>query len=208
MKNLKTLNIADKCGFTFIEILVVVIITSILIIFMQQLFSHTVKSTMRGQDSFDSYRAATRLFSALRDDLMASTGYQTSENITWSLATTELAAGTTFSNIIEISHETATITYSLVDVSGAKHIERVKQETGGGTETRSFGIPRIQAFEVLRIDAENRLAGHTTAAEQLLINISVQSSDPRFPSARIDFSSLFFPERRAHEWIDWNFVNL
>lgn len=208
MKNLKTLSLNNNSGFTFVEILVVVIIASLLILFMQQLFSHTVKSTMRGQDSFDSYRAATRLFSALRDDLMASTGYQTGENITWGLATTELPAGTAFSNIIEISHETATITYSLVDVSGARHIERVKQEIGGSTENRSFGIPRIQAFEVLRIDAENRLAGHTTSAEQLLINVSVQSADPRFPSARIDFSSLFFPERRAHEWIDWNFVNL
>ena len=183
-----------------------VLVTAILIIFMQSLFSHTVRSTMRGQDNFDSFRAASRLFTSLRTDLMGAISYQTSEETLIPMSQNFVDAATPLSDMLQISYPTATITYSLVDISGDRHVQRIIQMADGTTEQRDFGVPRMQAFEVLKIKSENLISAQNVVKEQLLINVSVQSEDPRFPTARIDFSSLFFPERRENEWVDWNFI--
>lgn len=200
------MKINKRQAFTAIEVLVGVLVTAILIIFMQSLFSHTVRSTMRGQDNFDSFKAAGRLFTALRTDLMGAISYQTSEETLLPLAQTSLASATLLSDMLQVSLPTATITYSLIDVAGDKHVQRMSQNADGTTEQRDFGVPRMQAFEVLKINSENVISARNIVKEQLLIRVSVQSEDPRFPSTRINFSSLFFPERRENEWVDWNFL--
>lgn len=196
----------SKEGFSFVEALVVAVIASLCIIFMQAIFSYTVRSTMRGHDSFDSYRAATRLFNSLREDLIVSVNYEVAEEIFMDFSTNELSDTVNYSQSFIISHELATITYSFTH--GDQFIQRREQRRDGTNTQRDFGVPRIQEFQVLKVNIENEISSSQSISEQLLVNLSVQSDDPRFPTARIDFSSAFFPDRREHEWVDWNFVFL
>lgn len=207
---MKARKICNKNGVTTIELLVVLSAGCLLFLFMYNLFSHSVRSSMRGQDGFDSYRAANRLFDAFREDIMISIDYSfaaTDYIIDWPLDDDIIPpAPAGFANGIVISHPTATVTYSFDEINSL--VRRTYQEVSQPIITSEFGVPRMQNFELLRLNVTNRLSGLPADTEQILVNIVVQSEDLRFPSARIEFSSLFFPERRDNVFVDWNYLNL
>lgn len=63
------MNISNR-GFTFVEAIMVTVIAVVVMLAVQNIFSHAVKSSLKGQDNLDSIRAASRILSELRKDLL------------------------------------------------------------------------------------------------------------------------------------------
>jgi len=191
-------------GFTLVESVIVALVVSLIMYTIQALFTHSVKSALKGEDSLDSIRAASKLFSSLQTDFMQITNVSTQGAIcSIPIGSHAIPTTATYSSILEIGNRVATVTYDIVTDSSGKHIERVEQ-SGGGSKTRNFGIPRIKKFEVLIVQVKNKLGGADKINSQVLVNVVVKSQNKNFPSSEIKLSSFFFPDRLTTT--DWNYI--
>lgn len=192
-------------AFTFVEALVVSVVAVVVMLSVQNLFSHAVRSSIKGQDNLDTMRAASRIFSELRKDLLEFRTIATSvDSVLIELSEDQLDSSYEYSSILQIERKEETIVYSLVDVDGRKFVERVSQKIGSKLSRSSFGVPRMKAFEVLYVKVENDSAAGAEKSGQLLVNLVIQSDDPRFPSKKLSVSSSFFPEKLQET--DWNYL--
>jgi len=194
-------------GFTFAEALIVTVIACALMIVIQSLFSHAVRVTMKGQDNLDSIRAASQLFSSLRRDMLQFVSLSTGGAKTVIEAgETEIPATATYSKILSLKKANERITYNLVETAGKHYVERVLQPPSSpAPQRRLFGVPRMKDFGVLYIRTPNVINSLAKNVGQLLVKITVDSEDARFPSKEVKLSSLFFSDRLADS--DWNYLD-
>lgn len=197
-----------KAGFTFTEALVVAVIACSLMIVIQALFSHTVRVTMKGQDNLDSIRAASLLFSSLRQDMLHFVSLSTGGAVaTIDLGTEMIPDSATYSKILALKTRTEQITYSLVEDSGKNYVERVLQSVSKPSLQRKlFGVPRMKDFGVLFIRMPDTVSALARNTGRLLVKVSVDSEDARFPSCEIKLSSVFFSDRLSD--CNWNYLDL
>lgn len=196
----------NKCGFTFVESIIVAFIACSMMIIIQAFFSHGVRSTIKGSDTIESIRAASVLFTQMRKDLMACSFIETSGAITYmDVSATQLPDTATFSEQITFSTHVATITYFLTnDETGKKYVERRKLDISGTLERKKFGVPRMKNFETLKLIKQNKIAGAHWNPSQIIINVVVDSEDPRMPTKEIKLNSVFVSYQLAAS--NWNSV--
>ncbi|MGM0599529.1 MAG: PulJ/GspJ family protein [Candidatus Rifleibacteriota bacterium] len=194
-------------GFTMVETMIVTIIACSLMIAIHAFFSHAVRSTMKGQDNLDSIRAASQIFSSLRKDLLQFNTLSTDGAITTvALGNQDLPGTATCSSIIELRRPKETITYSLIDDSGKKFVERISQDlTTGDTNQKLFGVPRMKEFKIMYITTPNQINSITRNVGQIMVNLVIDSDDKRFASKEINLTSVFFSEKLTDS--DWNFLS-
>ncbi len=196
-----------QSGFTFVEAMIVTVIACGLMIVIQSLFSHTVKVTMKGQDNLDSIRAASQLFSSLRRDMLQFVSLSTGgARATIALGSSEIPDTATFSTILTLKKQTDRITYTLVENGGKNYIERVLQTPANPAPQRKlFGVPRMKDFGVLYLLSPNKVNSLVKNVGQLLVKVTVDSEDARFPSKEVKLTSVFFSDRLADS--DWNYLD-
>ncbi|GAB4284657.1 MAG: hypothetical protein Kow0029_31290 [Candidatus Rifleibacteriota bacterium] len=194
-------------GFTLVEALIVTVIACSLMIAIQAFFSHAVRVTLKGQDNLDSIRAASQLFSSLRKDMLQFVSLSTGgAKTTINPGDEDIPATATFSKILALKCADETITYSLVDSGGKNFVERVSQSPSSPVPKRKhFGVPRMKDFGVLYVKIPNKINSIVKNVGQVLVKITLDSEDERFPSKEINLSSLFFSERLADS--DWNYLD-
>ena len=194
-------------GFTFVEAMIVTVIACSLMIVIQSLFSHTVKVTMKGQDNLDSIRAASQLFSSLRRDMLQFVSLSTGgARATIALGNSEIPDTATFSTILTLKKQTDRITYTLVENGGKNYIERVLQTPSNPAPQRKlFGVPRMKDFGVIYLLSPNKINSLVKNVGQLLVKVTVDSEDTRFPSKEVKLTSVFFSDRLADS--DWNYLD-
>ncbi len=194
-------------GFTFVEAMIVTVIACSLMIVIQSLFSHTVKVTMKGQDNLDSIRAASQLFSSLRRDMLQFVSLSTNgARATIALGNSEIPDTATFSTILTLKKQTDRITYTLVENGGKNYIERVLQTPSNPAPQRKlFGVPRMKDFGVIYLLSPNKINSLVKNVGQLLVKVTVDSEDTRFPSKEVKLTSVFFSDRLADS--DWNYLD-
>jgi competence protein ComGC len=197
----------DKKGFTLVEAMIVTIIACSLMIAIHAFFSHAVRSTMKGQDNLDSIRAASKIFSSLRKDLLQFNTLNTGGAITTvALGNQDLPGTATYSSMIELKRPKEIITYSLIDNSGKKYVERLVQDlTTGNNSQKLFGVPRMKEFKVIYIITPNKINSVTRSVGQIMVNLVIDSDDKRFASKEINLTSIFFSEKLTES--DWNFLS-
>ncbi len=195
-------------AFTFVEALIVTVIACSLMIVIQAFFSHAVRSTIKGQDNLDSIRAASRIFSSLRRDMLQFQTISTDGAVSTIDTTTNTIDSTaTYSSILSINRADEVITYSFVGSSGRNSVERVTQNlTTGATQRKLFGVPRMKEFKVIYLRVPNQINSLTQNVGQILVKLSIDSEDSRFATSEVNLSSMFFSERLAEN--DWNYLNL
>lgn len=200
-------NPKQQRGFTFVEAMIVTVIACGLMIVIQSLFSHTVKVTMKGQDNLDSIRAASQLFSSLRRDMLQFVSLSTGgARATIALGSSEIPDTATFSTILTLKKQTDRITYTLVENGGKNYIERVLQTSSNPAPQRKlFGVPRMKDFGVLYVLSPNKVNSLVKNVGQLLVKVTVDSEDARFPSKEVKLTSMFFSDRLADS--DWNYLD-
>lgn len=196
-----------RSGFTFVEAMIVTVIACSLMLVIQSFFSHVVRVTMKGQDNLDSIRAASQLFSSLRKDMLQFVSLSTAgAKTTIALSEEEIPATATFSSILTLKGANDRVTYSLVDSGGKSYVERVLQSPSlPGPQRKLFGVPRMKNFGVLYIKTPFKINSLTKNVGQLLVQVTVDSEDSRFPSTEVNLSSVFFSERLADS--DWNYLD-
>lgn len=211
MSNTKTYQeCIKKVGFTLVEICIASAIGIMLLLVFHTFFSASIRSTTKGQDTLESIRAASKLFNQIRKDLVQSSGFYTSDtaSITLSIDDTSIPTTLTFADSLSLSIRGATVTYSLLSTNQGKYVER-KLERGSGapTETKIFGIPRIVRFEAAKITKYNKIMSRTPKVQLVIINLVVDSKDPRFPTKEVYLTSIFLSHQLQST--DWNyFFNL
>ncbi|GAB1352412.1 hypothetical protein MASR1M12_11430 [Erysipelotrichia bacterium] len=200
-------NLQRQRGFTFVEAIIVTVIACSMMIVIQSLFSHTVKVTMKGQDNLDSIRAASQLFSSLRRDMLQFVSLSTGgARATIALGSSEIPDTATFSTILTLKKQTDRITYTLVENGGKNYIERVLQTPANPAPQRKlFGVPRMKDFGVLYLLSPNKVNSLVKNVGQLLVKVTVDSEDARFPSKEVKLTSVFFSDRLADS--DWNYLD-
>lgn len=195
-----------KYGFTFVEAIIVTVIAVVVMMAIQSLFSHAVKSSLKGQDSLDTMRAASRIFSELRKDLLEFKTIATAaDSVLISAEDDKIDATTKYSTILQIERKDETIVYSLCEAGGKKYVERASQKLGAPVRKVSFGVPRMKTFEVVYVKVENTSGAGKERIGQLCVNLVVQSDDPRFPTRKLSVSSAYFPEKLQES--DWNYLS-
>ncbi len=200
-------NLQRQRGFTFVEAIIVTVIACSMMIVIQSLFSHTVKVTMKGQDNLDSIRAASQLFSSLRRDMLQFVSLSTGgARATIALGSSEIPDTATFSTILTLKKQTDRITYTLVENGGKNYIERVLQTPSNPAPQRKlFGVPRMKDFGVLYVLSPNKVNSLVKNVGQLLVKVTVDSEDARFPSKEVKLTSVFFSDRLADS--NWNYLD-
>ncbi len=198
--------IAFRRGFTFVEAIMVTVIAVVVMLAVQNIFSHAVKSSLKGQDNLDSIRAASRILSELRKDLLEFKTIATEVGtVEIPVGVDAIGAGVIYSSILFIEKKEETVTYSINEVGDKMFVEKVTQRIGASPKKESFGVPRMKAFEVVYVKIENSSPAGSEFNGQLIVKLVVQSDDPRFPSKKIAVSSAFFPEKLQDS--DWNYLS-
>lgn len=194
----------QRKGFTLVEAVVTALIASLIMLVIQSLFSHSVRSALKGEDSLDSIRAASRLFAVLQSDFMQLTKIDTyGATSTVPQNTYEIPSTAIYGEGFTVHTRLSIIKYSLVTSANGKFIER-EEKIGANIKKRRFGIPRIKEFEVLLVTIKNKVGGIVKENSQILVNLVVQSQNKNFPASEIKLSSLFFPDRLTTS--DWNYI--
>jgi len=201
----------SRRGFSFVEIMIVTILSAMIIIFVQSFFSQGVKNTLKGTDTLESIRAASLLFSQIRKDLMACQSIQTgAASLTMGVNAVDLPPGFPVSDTITFCARNATTTYTLVTAPRGKYILRVFTPTVGSTETKQFGVPRIKRFEATQIWKRYRIQifplpikSPTLKQGQVLVNVIVDSDDRRIVTKELQLSSIFVSQQMYPS--NWNY---
>ncbi|NLI77894.1 MAG: hypothetical protein GX442_15830 [Candidatus Riflebacteria bacterium] len=175
-----------------------------LLVFIQSFFSSGIRSTLKGTDTLESIRAASLLFAQIRKDLMACQSIQTgAASVTMGVNALNLPAAFPVSDLLTFCARNATTTYSLLTSPRGKYILRTFTPTVGPTETKTFGIPRVKAFEVVQVKKNHRILSTILSPSQLLVNVVIDSDDPRMPTKEIRLSSVFISQQMYNT--NWNY---
>lgn len=195
----------NRPGFTLVEMSIVAGLSILLLLFVHQFFSSGVKTTLKGQDTLESIRAASLLFAQIRKDLLACQSVQTgTASVTMGVSALDLPASVPFSNTLTFCTRNATTTYSLVATPRGKYILRTFIPTGGTVETKTFGVPRMERFEVLQVWKHHQILTNCIKPAQILVQIVIDSNDPRTPTKEIRLSSVFISQQLTTS--DWNYI--
>jgi type II secretory pathway pseudopilin PulG len=193
-------------GLTMVEITIVFLLVTMIFGFIYTLFSHGVRSTIKGTDTLESIRAASLLFSQMRKDLSACQRVDSGgAQVTLAVSDTDLPPTATFSAILAFSTRNATTTYRLeTSPNGKKYISRTFEAFSMAPERRTYGVPRMKAFEVVQITKRNKIGAATWNPNQILVNVVIDSDDPRVPTKEVRLNTLFVTTHL--EKSNWNFI--
>jgi type II secretory pathway pseudopilin PulG len=198
-------NSSPRKAFTLVEAMMVTVIAVFVMMSMQGLFSHAVRSSLKGQDNLETMRAASRIFSELRKDLLEFKSLATAvDSVEIPVDKWSIGDDIEFSTILQIERKNEVIVYSLCEENGRKYVERASQEPGSPVKRVSFGVPRMKSFEVVYLKIENNSLAGTEKSGQIVVNLVIQSDDPRFPTQKLSVSSSYFPEKLQET--DWNYL--
>lgn len=191
-----------KRAFTLVEAIVISALTVVIMLAIQNFFSHTVKSSLKGQDNIDSISAVCKILSELRKDLLEFEGIQTdSDTVKISTDKDSIEPDATFATIICVMKRDHGITYGLTEYGDSSIIER-SSVSGREIIQKSFGGTRLRSFDLLCvINENNRFKGIDTYG-QIAVNLVVQSDNKNFPGLKISVETAFFPEQLQES--DWN----
>jgi len=182
-------------GFTFVEMLVAVLLCGLVLGSAHSIFSQGVRSSVKGMDLLESIRAANEVFSQIRKDLRASIKADTSSpKLVIPMGELNFPDLTpVLSDTLVFQQTSGTATYSLVSGSDGQFIRREEVIGGAVTSVRKFAVPRIKSFKTTKIGQKQRVAeGYDVfIQDQLFVQISVESNDPRFPGEKVDLSNFF-----------------
>ncbi|MFZ5952791.1 MAG: hypothetical protein ACOYXC_18960 [Candidatus Rifleibacteriota bacterium] len=191
-----------KKAFTLLEAVIISALTIMVFFFIQSFFSHTVKTSIKGQDNLDSIAAACKILSEMHKDL------QEFEQIHMDVDQAEISTedesidpDTTYATILFIEKRDHGITYGLNEQGGTAMIEK-SSITRKEIRQKSIGGARIKSFDLLNVINENSSFAGMDTYGQVAINLLVQSDNPNFPSKKIEISTAFFPEMLQES--DWN----
>lgn len=194
----------QRAGFTFVEALVVTLLASLIMMAFQGFYTQMVRSSLKGDDSLDSFRAAHRLFLAIQKDLESFNDISTTAVTTVPAGSNLLPATTVFASSLIINGKNNKIAYNLTGTPGKQTVERVETSTqNNSTQKKLFGVSRIRGFEVAYIK-KNELVGNSPKVfAQVLISVVVQSENAMFPTEEVKMTTTFFPEHLSAS--DWNY---
>ncbi len=194
----------SRRGFTLVELSIVAGLGVLLLLFVHQFFSSGVKNTLKGQDTLESIRAASLLFAHIRKDLLACQSVHTgAASVTMGVAALDLPTSVPPSDTLTFCARNATTTYSLVSTPQGKYVLRTFTPTVGSTETKTFGVPRMERFEVLQVWKNHRILSTRIKPGQVLVHVVIDSNDPRIPTKEIRLSSVFISQQLTTS--DWNY---
>ena len=195
---------AFRNGFSMVEAIIVTVLGAMMFFVVQAFFSHGVRSTVKGSDTLESIRAASSLFSSLKTDLGACFAVDTAGAYSsMGVADTDLPITATFSQELVFSMTGATATYRLeADPAGGFFVKRTEETLTSGTTTKSFGVLRMKRFEVLFLNKMNKLGFLTFSLPQIVVQVVVDSSDPRFPAREVKLTSVFCSSQLSSS--NWN----
>ena len=192
-------------GFTFVEAVIVTTIAVFIMLAVQQLFSHAVRSSLKGQDNLETMRAAGRIFSELRKDLLEFKTISTaSASYHVNLDQTTLTDNIQGSDIIQIERKNEVIIYSLYEEKGKKYIERASKKIGEQVRKKRFGVPRMQSFDIVYLKVDNKSGKGLEKSGQIIVNLVIQSENKTFASKKLKVSTSYFPEKLQET--DWNYL--
>ena len=196
----------NRAGFTLVEVIMVVVLGVLMMSTVQMFFARSVRNTMKGQDALESIRAASTLFSSMRNDLVKSHTIDTFvASVTMALADEDIPAAAGSSGKVLFGTRAASITYELKGPAGDKYIEK-KTETSTSTKFRKFGVPRMIKFEVLCVNKENIIGGVQFMQGHIVVHVVVQSDEKGFPSKEVELTTVFVPSQLSAT--NWNYADL
>ncbi|HAE37241.1 MAG TPA: hypothetical protein DCG57_01230 [Candidatus Riflebacteria bacterium] len=196
-----------KSAFTLIEAIIAALVSCTVMLAVHLMFSHTVRVAIKGQDNLDSIRAASQIFSSLRNDLRDFVSLSPAgAKITLGFGESEVPENAEYSKVLKIKKQVDRITYRLIESGGKQYVERnVDGSAGSPEQRRLFGVPRMKDFGVLYVKSQNRFDALPKNVGQLLVRVTVDSEDQRFASKEVRITSVFFSDRLADD--DWNHLD-
>lgn len=197
----------SQAAFTLIEAVIAALISCSVMLGMHLIFSQTVRVVIKGQDNLDSFRAASQIFSSLRNDLRDFVSIAPGgAKISLGFNESEIPDNSEYSKVLKIRKQTGQVTYRLIESDGKQYVER--NFDGSSEEPRQrrlFGVPRMKDFGVLYVKSQNRFDALPKNVGQLVIKVTIDSEDKRFASKEINLNSVFFSDRLTDD--DWNHLD-
>ncbi len=208
-------------GFTFVEAVIVLVLSTIVFYGVQAIFSHGIRTSMKGVDFLESTRAANALLRNLQQDLRESLIVQTpgGRRVVPSTVTgkfdPEAINGGPLGSEVKFGLIGATVTYklmpsqtnSIISTGDQGYIVREEEVTGQPKKVREFGVPRVKKFEVVQLFRDQRVTQSSPpySQGQLYVRFVIGSDDPRFPASTIQFGTLLSTSQLASTtW--WNYM--
>lgn len=183
------------------------LISAFLMVVIQNFYSQMVRTSLKGDDSLDSFRAAHRLFNSIKKDLESFDKVDTDGAIcNVDVMQNSLPATATFSSKLTIAAGRKRIEYSRIGNDEKFSIERTETDLlDNSVKRREFGVAKIRSFEVLTIIKKQKKGNSESSFAQLMSNLVVKSDDQLFPAEEIRLTNTFFPEQLVSS--SWNYIN-
>ncbi|MBF0502160.1 MAG: type II secretion system protein [Candidatus Riflebacteria bacterium] len=202
-------------GFTFVEMMVVIGISILLLITLYKFFSGARLQSRHNESLLVTISDVEGLMRAIQKDVQQSTYIDTKDQTGASkvLLASDFNADNTMkplpstftlvlcipnltpanSNVFSIDSlpnavppTPATITYSL-DKNGLKR----RAESGGTVDERIVGAPKVKEFRAVRVSLPNPIDGSNVFSSLLFLELMVQSDDQRDSRKPVKISTFF-----------------
>lgn len=195
-------------GFTFVEVLFVVLLVALAGAMVSSLFSHGLKGTLKGMDRADTVQAFSQLMGCMRSDV-ANAVEISPPPVELYPSDTNVPVDIDGQSRLEVKLiDGTTVSYSFDKADGSKQslIERIeKGPLGKVISTRTFGTDRTELFEVRHIIKKINLGGVERQVNHILILLIFDSNDPRFPNQKLKFEHVLVVNRLPES--NWNNSN-
>lgn len=183
-------------AFTFVEIVFVVLLSSLVGGIAWLLYSSSMRQVIKGTDRLDSIRVYSELIEQMRKDV-ANAREIKPESIPLHKEENTIPVNAIWSSQLEISLTNGCkVAYSLKPgIREVSTIHRSEVEPSGKTSEKNFAIDRTHAFEILQVGKLVRIGGVEKQINHVLIRLTLDSNDPRFPSNRMTFDNILMVDR-------------
>lgn len=184
------------------------LVSSMILLSFQSFYTQMIRTSLKDEDSLDSFRVAYRLFSTIQEDLEQFDKLSTHGAFFTVDPTSERFPPTaTFSSELSILAGKKRIDYSTSDSNDGvtkRVVRKVTDLQTNSSTKRFFGVAKIRGFETVYIKKQEKINGVGKDFGQLLVNVVVKSKDKTFPTEEVRLTSTFFPEHL--ESSTWNYL--
>ncbi len=187
-----------KTGFTFVEIISVVLLVSLVASSLSTFFFSGLRRTMKGTDRLDSVRAFADLLEAMREDVANSGQIEPAAIRMEPYEETIPSDAETKTELSLTLTDGRRVVYSRVGGSAPEPslVERIEKDKGGAVASRkTFGADRAKSFKVLHITKKIQVAGFEQELNHVLVKFDLDSEDPRFPGQPLTFYYVLVADR-------------
>ncbi len=198
MTRFQTARHAPPRGFTLPEVVFVVLLASLVASIISNVFFQGFRQTAKGTDRLDSIRAFSLLAEAIRKDVANSlkiTPPPTELYPEELLIPGDVEMASSLG--VDLS-EGGKVEYSMVPgtASKASSIQRVQRNPLGETVSQKlFAAGRTRSFKVLHLVKRVNVGGLAQELDHVLVQIDLDSQDPRFPANTLTFFHVFVSDR-------------